>query len=399
VLPGHERWFPSRGTSVPVAVVLPLLLLLLLGAVLPACNVAEAKIYNLKQLHDPDSRHRYNAALEGDFEYVIRHELFGLFSHEGATLADKDVSKVEAPADDCLENLIELEGIDSGDPAVAGEKVEWFARLAVEDPWQLSRQRAVLALASVGARLQAGLPSGLGSDQTPADADAVGTVLTPLVKALREVLTGEGADRVTSKAQLEKACADVRALDYDMSGARRALAVVVTVQRTAGTRNPDTAPLSELSLDLQRLCVRRALARAIDDPEPIVSAAALSSTARIGGRVAIDTVLFDRTRRLLNDPNAPPEVLISIADTLVATGPLPEGGAQGTRTRDEWLGALYALATRRPEEDVRVHAMIALSRLSGSGFASLHEEDWQEWWTAHVKAHAVEAKSSGGASR
>jgi hypothetical protein len=171
------------------------------------------------------------------------------------------------------------------------------------------------------------------------------------------------------------------------------------LQKTAGTRNPDTAPLSALSLDLQRLCVRRALARAIDDPEPIVTAAALSSAARIGGRHAIDTVLFDRLRRWINDPNAPPEVLISIADTLAASGPLPEVAANGGRTRDEWLGALYALATRRPEEDVRVHAMMALSRLSGAGFASLHEEDWQEWWTGYVKAHASEPKNGGGASR
>ncbi len=393
---GHERWSPSHGAIAPFFVVL---LVLLFGAALPACNVAEAKIYNLKQLHDPESNHRYNAALEGDFEYVVRHELFGFFRHEGTELANKDQSKVDAPADDCLENLIELEAIDSADPAIAGEKVEWFARLSVEDPWQLSRQRAVLALGSVGMRLEAGLPSGLGSDQTPADADQVANALTPLVKALHEVLAGDAKDRAEKRAQLEQACAAVRALDYDMSGARRALAIVVTLQKTAGTRNPDTAPLSELSLELQRLCVRRALARAIDDPEPIVCAAALASTARIGGRVAIDTVLFDRARKLVNDIKAPPEVLIAIADTLAASGPLPEGGATGTRTRDEWLGALYAFATRRPEEDVRVHAMMALSRLSGAGFASLHEEDWQEWWTAYVKARASEGKISGGASR
>jgi hypothetical protein len=383
-----ERWFPSHGVTVFAVVFLGL------GA-LPACNVAEAKIYNLDQLHDSESHHRYTAALEGDFEYVIRHQLFGLFRHEGEGTAGKDSSRVDAPADECLENLIELESIDTADPAVSGQKVGWFARLAVEDPWQLSRQRAVLALASVGDRLKAGLPSGLGKDQKPADPELVASTLTPLVKALREVLAGSGRERDDARAGLEQACTAVRALDYDMAGARRALAVVVALQGTAGTRNPDTAPLAELSLDLQRLCVRRALARAIDDVSPIVCAAALSSTARIGGRAAIDTVLFDRLRRLSGDANAAPEVLIAIADTLAASGPLPQTAGPGGHTRDEWLAGLYKLVSLRPEEEVRVHAMMALSRLSGAGFASLHEEDWQEWWNAQAQS----ARSNSGAAR
>jgi hypothetical protein len=39
--------------------------------------------------------------------------------------------------------------------------------------------------------------------------------------------------------------------------------------------------------------------------------------------------------------------------------------------------------------------MMALSRLAGAGFASLHEEDWQDWWNARTSA----ARSSAGASR
>lgn len=364
-------------------------------AALPACHVAGAKIYNLEELHDPESHHRYTAALEGDFEYVVRHQLLGFLRTEDKSWTEKSGSRVDAPADECLANLIALESIESSDPAVAGEEIAWFARLAVEDPWQLSRQRAVLALADRGERLKAGLPAGLGHDQAPADPDLVASTLTPLVKALREVLSARGDERDAARKELDRTCAAARALDYDMSGARRALALVVALQKTAGTRNADTKPLADLSLDLQRLCVRRALASAIDDPAPIVRGAALSSTARIGGRVAIDTVLFDRLKKLVRDPRAEPEELVAIADTLAASGPLPEAAAAGGRSRDEWLGALYALVSSGFDDDVRVHAMMALSRLSDSGFASLHEEDWQEWWTAHTGG----GRAGSGAAR
>jgi hypothetical protein len=271
----------------------------------------------------------------------------------------------------------------------AGKQVEWFARLAVEDPWHLSRERAVLALTKAGIRLGAGLPSALGSDQKAADPDTVVNAVTPLVRAVRGVLEKTG-----TRAELEAACSAVRSLDYDMAGGRRALALVVALQRSAGTRSPDIAPLAELSLDLQRICVRRALAMAIDDKSPIVRAAALRSAARIGGRRAIDEILFDRLKR---EPE--PEVVVVILDTLAELGPLPETAGPGEQPRDKWLAAFYELLVRRKEEVVRVHAMIALSKLSGAGFTSLREEDWQAWWNARGPASKNgAAKNGAGAS-
>jgi hypothetical protein len=280
VFPRHERSLSPcavRACGISAALVPRFLVfgLAFLLSGLAGCKVADAKIYNLSELHDGESHHRYNAALEGDFEYIIRHELLGLFQTAGKDLAAKSDSRVDAPADECLENLIELEEIDSGNPVTAGRQVQWFARLAVEDPWHLSRERAVLALTAAGSRLGAGLPSALGSDQKAADADLVVSTLTPLVKTLHAVL-----DKTATRADLEQACAAVRALDLDMSGARRALEFVVTLQQTAGTRSPDVAPLAELSLDLQRVCVRRALATAIDDKDPLVRAAALRGAHR-----------------------------------------------------------------------------------------------------------------------
>jgi hypothetical protein len=42
----------------------------------------------------------------------------------------------------------------------------------------------------------------------------------------------------------------------------------------------------------------------------------------------------------------------------------------------------------RPESSVRVGAMRALGRVSGSGISSLREEDWQAWWLARVAQRA-----------
>jgi hypothetical protein len=156
------------------------------------------------------------------------------------------------------------------------------------------------------------------------------------------------------------------------------------------------APLAELSLDLQRVCVRRAVAIAIDDKSTLVRAAALRSAARIGGRRAIDTVLYDR---LKTGRESEPEVIIAILDTLTEQGSLPESAGPGEQPRDKWLEAFYTLLTRRPEEEVHVHAMLALSKLSGAGFQSLREEDWQAWWNARdASSKGRPSKNGAGAS-
>lgn len=361
----------------------------ILAGLLPlgACQVVGAKVHNLEELHAPDSSHRYTAALSGDFEYVLRHELIGRLPGRAAELAKEAPEPVEAPADACLENLIALEEGDATNPVVAGRQVEWFARLAVEDPWQLSRERCVLALAAAGRRLEAGMPAGLGADQHPAGPEDLSARLAPVVEEVRAIV-----DRRGDVARLRAACDGVRALELDLSGARRALRLATEVLDGLGTRDRDLDPVRELHVDLQRICVRRAIAAALDDRVPNVRAAALASVAQMGGRRAIDTVLYDRLRK---DPE--PEVAVAIVDALAANGELPAGGGNGARPREEWLAALYALLVQRPESEVRVHAMMALSRLAGAGFTSLREEDWQAWWFARGGDAASSGAGSNGA--
>jgi hypothetical protein len=139
--------------------------------------------------------------------------------------------------------------------------------------------------------------------------------------------------------------------------------------------------------------VKRALAHAIDDPDPSVRAAAFSSAAACGGRQAIDTILYDRLKK-----DAAPESTIAILDVVSANGlsdAIAAKPGSDRHSRDEWLAAIYQQLLR-PEGEVRVRAMEALSRLSGSGIQSLREEDWQAWWQERQSAARA---ASGGSAR
>lgn len=358
---------------------------MLVCAALAGCRVSEAKIHNLEQLHDAESRHRYSAALEGDLEFVLRHKVLGALAFGKAQPGLKSPAEIEAPADACLENLIELAEIDTTDPVVIGHQVEWFARLAVEDPWSLSRARAITALAREGRRLKVGLPRGLGSDQTPAGPDDVAARAEEVVKAMRGVL-----ERQATRADLERACDGLRALDLDVAGGRRALRIATELAGSAGQRDPDLAPVRALAVDLQKLCIARALSLALDDREPRVRAAALQSIAEIGGAGAVDLVLFDRLGRDLE-----PEVQIAIADILAQNGPQALGAPGAAKSREDWLAALWSIVAKRRESDVRTHAMLALGQIAVDGPNTLREEDWQAWWFARGGS----AASGDGAAR
>ena len=53
--------------------------------------------------------------------------------------------------------------------------------------------------------------------------------------------------------------------------------------------------------------------------------------------------------------------------------------------REGELALLYPVATQHPVERVRISAMSTLSEVSGAGFRSLREEDWQTWWLARTQ--------------
>jgi hypothetical protein len=346
------------------------------AALLPACHVPEAKVWNLEQLHDPtSSRHRYTAALEGDTGFFFRHKVLGMFSGAGVSLAGKDADTVEDPAGECLKNLVALEEEVRSSGRTDPTWVEWFARLAVEDAAQLTRERAVLALTLVGSKLPVGLPAKLGADQTAAGPAELGPAIEALVRSARLALERKkGAEEA-----LAKACAGVRALEIDLAAGRRALRAAAELERPFAQTDARAEPLRGLIAHLEAVCVRRALGGAVEDPAPIVRAAALHAVAGCAGVRGMDTVLYDRLRK-----ESATEPLLAILEELAARG-VPAAGpdlAKPAHARDDWLTSVYTLAVQHPESEVRVRAMQTLQRISGAGIASLREEDWQAWWLA-----------------
>ncbi|MFN0007576.1 MAG: hypothetical protein ACKVXR_06670 [Planctomycetota bacterium] len=371
-----------RPSRFPIAVPL---LAALAGMPASGCQVVEAKAWNLDQLHDESTEHRYTAAIEGDTEYFFRHVLTRSLGIE-TNLEKKDPSAVEDPAQTCLETLVELEEHDGSSAQVSAIQVEWFARLAVLDPWVLSRERAVLGLSRAAARLSAGVPTGLPKDAEPAGAQAASEALAGLVRAARPVLDRGSRASPSERLDLEAACRVVTDLVLDLDGARRLLRATAELAGAVGDQNVAGQPLLRLSEDLKRRCIRQALAKALLDVEPRVRAAAVEASVASAGTKVLDEFLLQLDRE------SSPEVLLRVVD-LVREHGLPVGVPEGAKmteeeARERRLEALMDLLVR-PETSVRVGAMRALGKVSGAGFSSLREEDWQAWWLGRVAQRPV----------
>jgi hypothetical protein len=167
-------------------------------------------------------------------------------------------------------------------------------------------------------------------------------------------------------------------MTLDVAGARRALRLSSELADASGVRDEDQRALEDLSLELERRCVRQALAAALVDTDPIVRAAAVTASVTCAGRAALDPMLS----QLRREPA--PEVVIRVMQLVRDLG-LPDFPAElapeaAKRIRHGWLGNIYSLLTDRPEGPIRVAAMQALTKVSGTSIRSLREEDWQSWW-------------------
>jgi len=361
------------------------LLTLLLGS----CATTEAKVWNLEQLHDGDSRHRYQAALQSDTGWLFRRQILGVFEGAGAQFAaEKDMEPVEDPAGECLYNLIELQERGRSESAPDPRHVEWFARLAVEDGSRLSRERAVLALAEFGARLPVGLPARLGADQKPAGPEELAPVLEGLVRAVRGLVESrEGA-----AGEVATNCAAVRSLDLDLAAGRRALRASAELERLVAAAEHGTPELTELVRHLESLCVRRALAAALDDKDDLVRAAAIRGVASTGGARAFDVVLYDRLRQ---ETSTRP--LRALLEVIAERGlPAAEAGAPAlVHAPEDWIASIHVIAIQHPEGELRVRAMQTLQAVAAPEVASLREEDWYAWWMSR-KSSAKPAPGPAG---
>lgn len=350
--------------------------MLLLGG----CATTEVKVWNLEQLHDGQTHHRYQAALQSDAGWMFRRQFLGIFSGTGAQWANEaDLENVEDPSGECLEQLAELEARAADDDEIDPRHVEWYTRIAVEDPSRLSRERGVLALARLGSRLSVGLPARLGADQVPAGPDQLAPVLEELVRSVRKL----AEEKPGAAESVAASCAAVRALDLDLAAGRRALRASTELQRLAEGGDVESKELEDLVLHLEGLCVRRALAAALDDKDDLVRAAAIRGVAANGGARALDVVLYDRLQK--EQASRPLRALLEV----VAEHGLPQSGANGAKPAhdpEEWLRSIQVIATQHPEGELRVRAMHTLQAVAAPEVQSLREEDWHSWWVARKAA-------------
>lgn len=363
---------------------------------LPSCQMAATNVHNLEELHWSDGRHKRTGHIWNDYEYAVRVGIRGLLKGFGSAATTDAPEEIDDPLEVCVENLGELVEFSDDDPWTAARQIELCARIAVEDPWHLSREIAVRELGRHGERLTLrGHPPEVRAGPA-ADVDAVRDALQRLIQASGPVLRNE-AD---ATGEFALACDALRALELDRDGAVRLLRSVAVLERARPANDQRLAPLRELGLDLQRTCVTLALESALrDEPprevggsnpgwnNPRVRAAAIEACVEAWGdsmlaRLLLDfsprerdaqrTLAFLRQIRRRGLPPPPPELS-------------PEDRA---KAGELWTEAVYRIATEHPEGEVRLAAMAALGKLSGREPYSVREEDWQAWWLARASAKA-----------
>ncbi|MCA8980808.1 MAG: hypothetical protein H6831_06195 [Planctomycetes bacterium] len=354
---------------------------------LDVINLPETRAYNLEQLHQADHHHRHVAHQTGDVQYLMKRGIAGF--QPGRHIYDEaQVEKIDDPSIECLAELVSLCKFDSSSTVTSSLQVEWCVRLAVEDSWRLSRERALFELGRAALRLDVGVPQGL-PEGAASPVDEVVAAITKLIRAYRP--TVEGSESSLDDDQwvaLEDAVAGIRALTLDLESGRRTLKAINSLLGPTKRTGRVRGMLEPLALDVQRTLVSQAITAGLNDPLPSVRAVAVWVAVQSGG----DVVLAQSLTQL--GPQTSEEVIMTVMRLVELYG-LPEENAELSgeifeRVRLQWLGIIVEFAVNHPSGEVRVRCMRALREASGGALDTLREEDWQQWWTG-----VLEARESG----
>lgn len=354
---------------------------------LDVINLPETRAYNLEQLHQADHHHRHVAHQTGDVQYLMKRGVAGF--QPGRHIYDEaQLEKIDDPSIECLAELISLCKFDPESTITSSLQVEWCVRIAVEDAWRLSRERALFELGRAAQRLEVGVPQGI-PEGTASSVDEVVTAITKLIRAYRP--TVERSERELYPEEwtaLEEAIAGIRALTLDLESGRRTLKGINALLGPVKRKERVRALLDPLALELQRTLVSQAINAALNDPLPSVRAVAVYVAVQSGG----DVVLAQSLTQL--GPQTSEEVIGTVMRLVELYG-LPEENDQlkgeiYDRARQQWLGIIVEFAVNHPSGEVRVRCMRALREASGAQLDSLREEDWQRWWQG-----VLEARKSG----
>ncbi len=339
------------------------LVLGLLPGSFAACRLADAKIWNLREVHRPDGRTKYVGRLHSDVEHVLRN-MFEFTNFRGGAPAEAE-KKVEDPLGECLDNLIELADCGRDDARILFAMVEVVSWLAKDCEYPLSRERCALELASLGERL--GLA---GPIEAPAEAAGVEPVSTAIEDLTRGVVDALASD-ASRPGGLKQACEGVRALALDREGARRLLSVANLLLDRVGAAVPAVRDLVLLRAELGRRCAGLALADVLVDPRPRVRAAALRTALALEPRAAAK-----RLEAGLDDEGL--EVKLVAVRSLGRLGVPESEGADG-RDEAHWVEKLIELLRGSFDEELSVALCRTLARWTGRP-ENLHPEAWVEWW-------------------
>ncbi len=377
---------------------------LVLSLALGGCRFVGATDTNLRELHTEEGMHRRTARVTTHYGYATRVGVIGLLRSFGAKPQEATLEKVEDPLSVCVEALNELAEYDSSEAWVRALQIEHFSRVAVFDPWKLSREIAVEALGELGAKLPAWTPSPDPAGVRAAGVDELAPALQRLVRAANRLARGAtdslglgneaGGDGASqSEETLEQATRAFDELVLDLEGAPRALRVCGLLERTRLAADPQFEPVRALRVKLEQRCVALALRSALNDTppsayerlgtdpgwgKPNVQAAAVRANVRVWGAARL-AELLDTAKPREYDALRMAALLDEVARLGLPPAPAEADAEQAERLHTAWKRRVWLLATDHPDGLVRMAGMRALARIRGVANGPLREEESLEW--------------------
>lgn len=337
-----------------------------------ACRVADAKVWNLREVHHPDGRAKHVGSLHSDFEHQLRSLLESMRFRAGA--APEEQEEIEDPISECLENLLELSKCNQKDPHLLATTIEMVTWIAGDCEYALSRERCALELADLGELLGINGPLELPPDASPAGPEEVATAIQDLTRDALPALEYE--NDALRAAPLRERCAEVAELVLDRDGARRLLAVANLLASRGSDQAPSLAPARDLRLDLARRCAGLGLAVLLADPHPRVRGAAFRSSLALS-----PVVSSERIEQGLSDES--PEVKVEAVRALARAGTGVDDG------KDErfWTDRLIGLLRQSSDGELSIAICRSLAQRTARP-SDLHPENWIAWWEEQEGAGA-----------
>ncbi len=353
---------------------------LLLGLALAACagcRVAQAKVWNLQQVHDPDGSPRRTGRVHSDVGFLFSRflEISSFQSQNIAALKDKEI---EDPLGECLENLTELDDCNEEDLQVQGWMAECYAWLAIDCTYVLSRERCALELANLARVLEVEAPIVRAPDVRTATSEEVGAAYDALVAAAQPFFVSQGG----SVRDLVAACEETGALVLDRAGALRLLRACNVM--LGKKRGPELEPLYRLRRELARRSVALAIPELLEDAEGRVRGAGLWAHAALPG-----ADMPELLRWALVDPMEGVDereiVALRALEILGHQGLWPPGGEPPPEERDAelrpWVDLMIQILQNDDGTEIGTAACHALARITGEE-PTLRAEVWAARWRA-----------------